>query len=396
MLKKETNMEVYEFTKYAAVGLNSNPNKFALFGRYDYETLRYEGFTTKLSWMWEHAKDLGYTTVIAEDECPRPDSVWELMNIHPFANPTAENSPDFVLLGQMCVQDPHPNKYCVKGRWGYEYVVDYVTTMIQNFQDSKSEKPIFAWSNFIDAHEPAQWAAALMDDTVVNYLRTIAKSSFMDNGVIVFLSDHGLHFGDYAYSSTVGSAENKHPFQYVMAKNGVLNHDIVSKNQDKLITPNDLYRTLSTLMGHMQKYDPHDIDIFSYYVSEDRTCDLAGIPFKFCLCSYGPSCPSQTLPAHIWDACVSRYAHPALFDWLFYTDTYLRPQFNRDFDECEATMHWCAFGFAMGLNGTSHNNLRAYVAHTPALASLEYCWVWPTECNWGNVAEYYFSYGYLT
>ena len=128
----------------------------------------------------------------------------------------------------------------------------------------------------------------------------------------------GIHFGDYAYSSVLGSAENKHPFMYVMAKKGVLNHgiythyihlvtvanvclaEVVSKNQDKLVTPNDMYRTLSELMGHVQKFDPRDIgihiecrreselsnmlfiftlteqDIFSEYVPEARTCDMAG------------------------------------------------------------------------------------------------------------------------
>ena len=34
------------------------------------------------------------------------------------------------------------------------YVADYVSGMIQNFEKKKSEKPIFMWSNFIDAHEP--------------------------------------------------------------------------------------------------------------------------------------------------------------------------------------------------------------------------------------------------
>lgn len=62
-----------------------------------------------------------------------------------------------------------------------------------------------------------------MDTSVVNYLRAIINSKFMDNGVVVFVSDHGIHFGDFAYSSSLGAAENKHPFLYVMAKKGVLN-----------------------------------------------------------------------------------------------------------------------------------------------------------------------------
>lgn len=36
------------------------------------------------------------------------------------------------------------------------YVVDYVSSMIHNLEQSKSEKPIFMWSNFIDAHEPGR------------------------------------------------------------------------------------------------------------------------------------------------------------------------------------------------------------------------------------------------
>lgn len=44
------------------------------------------------------------------------------MNVHPFGDPNDPKAPDFVMLSQLCVTDPHPNKYCVKGRWGYEYL----------------------------------------------------------------------------------------------------------------------------------------------------------------------------------------------------------------------------------------------------------------------------------
>ena len=36
---------------YATVGLNSNPNKFALFGRHDYDLHKTEGFKENLSWI---------------------------------------------------------------------------------------------------------------------------------------------------------------------------------------------------------------------------------------------------------------------------------------------------------------------------------------------------------
>jgi hypothetical protein len=138
---------------------------------------------------------------------------------------------------------------------------------------------------------------------------------------------------------------------------------------------------------------------------------MAGVSEQYCMCSYGPECASQTLPSNLWKTCVSLYAHPALFNWKYYNEAQLKPKFGRDFTECEATMHWCSYGFSMGLNGTSHDNLRAYlssflllslnifndksyVARTPALASDEFCWVWPTDCNWGYVAQHYFNEGY--
>lgn len=393
---KDLGLDVYEFNKYSTVGLNSNPNKFALFGRYNYDEYQtLENKDVKLSWLWEHAKELGYTTMIAEDECPRHDSVWHMMNVPTEPSKPTETSPDFVMLSQLCVQDPHPNKYCIKDRWGFEYVVDYVSSALSGLEENKSDKPVFMWSNFIDAHEPGQWATSVMDDSVSNYLRNIALSKFMDNGVIVFVSDHGIHFGDFAYSSILGSAENKHPFLYVMAKKGVLDHDIMSKNQDKLVTPTDLYRSMASLIGHVdvEKLNVQDIDIFSNEVPADRTCDMAGIPAEYCLCSYGPqTCPQQDLPLHLWQKCVSMYAHPRIFDWTYYNEQQLKPRYGKDFTECEAVNHWCSRGMSLGWNGTSVSNLRDYVARTPAIA--EECWVWPTDCNWGAVVEYYFTSGF--
>lgn len=99
------------------------------------------------------------------------------MNVPTWGNKlAASQGPDFVLLDQVCVEDPHPNHYCIQGQWGFEYpysyfvliwfqrylwffdcfsyVTDYVSGMLSNFEKEANSKPIFMWSNFIDAHEP--------------------------------------------------------------------------------------------------------------------------------------------------------------------------------------------------------------------------------------------------
>lgn len=410
--KASKDFDVTEFAKYSAVGTNSFPNKFRLFGEYTYieEHNREKGMTFNHTWIWEYAKMQGYYTVYSESYCPDVEAQTQKdFNIEIFGAPPASighhEQPDVVLIEQMCANNRTFNGNCMERRWTNEYVKDYMTEL---FEDTAQipigeRAPIFLYNNFADPHTDNQWGTAIADDNVAEYLTTLMKSPLMDNGIIIFLSDHGLHYGSYQGTSIFGFAENRHPFLYSITKKEEYKN--VQKNNDKLVTPMDLHHLFLNTIGLPKLNEFVTYNPLTEEIPSDRTCEKAGIPSDFCICTYTDQKPNpnfkpcnHTLPDYLWYICENFYAHPDIFDWKYYLDEVLIPTAQKvggrvEETECFATIHWCALGVSCPLNGTSNFSPEEYLYSLPNDVAASYCYNWPEifNCNWGWLIRDYLA-----
>ncbi|CAM1298194.1 Uncharacterised protein g2060 [Pycnogonum litorale] len=115
------------------------------------------------------------------------------------------------------------------------------------------------------------------------------------NTVIIFMSDHGIRYGDIRYTF-VGKVEERSPFMFAIFPEwfrnkypAVMNNLIV--NQDRLTTQFDIYKTLRDILNFpasLNSADPNrrsepGISLFTE-IPLSRTCADAKVLDHFCAC----------------------------------------------------------------------------------------------------------------
>ncbi|XP_056637211.1 uncharacterized protein LOC130445543 isoform X2 [Diorhabda sublineata] len=153
----------------------------------------------------------------------------------------------------------------------------------------------FFWMNSFshnDVNTPS-----LMDDKLVEFLKILTERGVTNNSIIIFLSDHGMRFGDIRLTDT-GWLEERLPFIYVSFPDWFKNnfkkeYENFIDNTDKLTTPYDLHVTLKHLLllydrnyktKNSSEACPKCKSLFRAIDSE-RSCSDAGIDQHWCTCA---------------------------------------------------------------------------------------------------------------
>lgn len=179
-------------------------------------------------------------------------------------------------------------KNCVGDRTETEVMLQWLLDYARLFRDRRFFG--FSWVTRLTHDTPNLLHAT--DRYYYEFLRDLKDSGVLENTVIVFLSDHGLRFGDIL-ETYVGKLEERLPVCYVvlpqqlrrmyphLARN-------VQTNTRRLTSPFDVYETLKHLLHFDDTERTADtsergISVF-YEIPLERTCSDAGIAPHWCTC----------------------------------------------------------------------------------------------------------------
>ncbi|XP_037557786.1 uncharacterized protein LOC119434799 [Dermacentor silvarum] len=281
-----------ELHGYNKVGENSYPNLMALLtGLKDFEADEAEaaGAYDNLSsrFVWRKYAARGYRTMFLEEWTQfslfksfhrkgfwRAPTDYYLRHVIKLMEDLTENTEEELRVS--CLGPTIPSKVLLG------YLANYLNLM--------SERPSFTYTWFVElAHE---WLnnAAYADEPVRRLLEDVHASGVLNHTVLVFLSDHGLQFGDVR-TTYIGRLEDIQPFAFLVFPSWFLEKNPEAArnlriNQRRLTTPFDLHATLVELLDYPVRKRPrtaYGLSLF-HQIPGERTCSDASIKHKWCAC----------------------------------------------------------------------------------------------------------------
>lgn len=177
----------------------------------------------------------------------------------------------------------------------YDYLIDQMLALRERGQH---------FLNFIhlssithDLLNYAQYA----DGLVEHFLERIFQHKLHQKTLILFYSDHGIRYGPILRTDS-GFQESRMPFMYVYVPEGMRLKDaqgrwmdsreiraVFTANSRRLSSQFDVHATLRHLLKGSPPPSTEGNELYGHSlfspIPANRTCEQAGIPAEFCLCS---------------------------------------------------------------------------------------------------------------
>jgi len=276
-----------KFEKYTVVGDNSGPNQAALYtglplkgGRDGIKNSDSHGSEQKV-WLWDALRSEGYATLKSEDACV------ENSNMVQSLKPQTTHGEQ--LSRMFCFDFDRPN--CLGKDMAAKYLIKYASEFMKVYSrdhpvegDWRSQ-PWAAFLSFVDSHEDTMTVISILDKLLFNLLNDINLS----NTLVVFLSDHGLHYGPTFQSN--GERERAEPILYLhvpetQSEMHPRYNAALRENSKLWTTPFDVHETIMNVMLQRETHSR------SSYVgtslikklpkSREMCTKTPGIPHRFC------------------------------------------------------------------------------------------------------------------
>lgn len=305
-LKKKGAIELLGYNK---VGDNTFPNLTPmLLGIKDTDLQRTCWPNTRATFdgcpfIWKWFKDAGYYTALGEDSANL--GTFNYLRIGFNGTPT-----DFYLHTFMHEAENHVgnNKrlntfLCMGDKYFYKVLLDYVESLASTLKSSKLFG--FFWEVTM-SHDFLNYPM-LMDDSYEYFLKRLDDNKYLDDTILILLSDHGIRWGDIRMTKQ-GRLEERLPFVHIMVppsfrESYSLAYDNLKLNSKRLTTPFDIYSTLLDLVdldsiknGRLKtrveaSYSyRRSISLF-LPIPTNRTCEAATIEDQWCTCHNGNKLP---------------------------------------------------------------------------------------------------------
>ena len=287
----------FEFIKYHKL------NKFTLYNAIPMFTGVEFNSTYKMISILKNYKENGYITCNIQDVCHK-----ELMKIgplknyrfiefdHEYAAPSCD--PNIYKSGyDLFYSENGIFKKCLYGKENFEYIIEYAR---QFWRGYKKNKRFLRIVNTY-AHEYSGEKSKYTDKILYTFLKELYDSGQMENTILLIAADHG-YVGLFGVYKILGAkdwyAEYPLPILIIIKsdnKNVSYENQFgeIQKNQQKLVTPFDIYYTLShNLFGNNYreklKYKNLNLgeSLFKYINHKKRTCSKYNIPKWHCRCNH--------------------------------------------------------------------------------------------------------------
>lgn len=246
----------------------------------------------KCPFIWKRLKDLGYATAYGEDSLDISSFNYHLNG---FQKPPTDHyfRPFIQSLGEK-FRTPENEMFCLGYKYGAEHVYDFMMDFVRMYKGS----PYFGffWTNGI-THEYEERAFQL-DEKITEYLSDLENGGFMDESVVIVMSDHGSRFGT-ARKVIASAFEVNLPIFQISLPNFLLTNEVraaLETNRERLSSHFDIYKTLIQIIGQDEvTTDCPKCQSILKPIPEDRKCEDAGVSRSFCSCREGQSIPIDSL-----------------------------------------------------------------------------------------------------
>ncbi|CAN7985595.1 unnamed protein product [Ixodes pacificus] len=283
-------LDAFELFGFNKVGDNSFPNQLPLITGMN-AAEAYNACTDKffdnINLIWKMYAERGYRTMFLEES-----PFYGLFNY--FLNGFHEPPADYYPRPLIQAMDDSPRKRyafddvrCLGPHMPFEMLLDYLS----RFTIRMKGRPFFSYAWISETAHDSFNAVGYADAPFLKHFRTLNDSGVLNHTVVVFLSDHGLRFGDVR-STFIGKYEDRQPFAFLIFPRWFLEaHPDVARNlrrnQRRLTTHFDVHATLLELLDFPQQQPPprtkYGISLF-HEVPETRTCAEASISHHWCTC----------------------------------------------------------------------------------------------------------------
>lgn len=287
--------QVYQFFRSHAVGFNTDDNSRGL----------YTGTTNRsqIDPVWQQFRDNGYVVARTDTSCEDWSSWYQGRN-------TSMTALDHEMLGPACLPpyyalEGHPygnfnGPYSLKRRCAYgDYVHSWNFDFARRFLDVYPDRPWLLSVNFIEGHEGSGEVLATVDHQLHAFVAELRDKGTLNNTVVFFYADHGLHMGlNYLFTQN-GRIEHQNPVLLMMLPSYVASRlrardgrDGLLANEQALVTPFNSHATLRVLAG-LKRWPPSpspnvdspywDMSLFEPQ-PRNLTCASVGIEEEYCRC----------------------------------------------------------------------------------------------------------------
>ncbi|GAB6018633.1 hypothetical protein CHUAL_000314 [Chamberlinius hualienensis] len=281
---------------YNKIGDNTLPNVLAMLtGRTvdEEEHACLRGHTDNCNFIWNNYSSIGYRTIYGED-APWI-ATFNYLRQGFYHQPTDYYLRPLLLAAAVeffWYQQTNIN-LCMGNSTQTSYSIHWLKQILTILDDKKLTRPSFSvlWLTSL-SHDYLNYVK-YAEQPVAKFFHEGFRSGLFKNTVILFVSDHGLRWGDIR-KTYIGHMEERLPTLFValpkwFKKRYPRSYDALGRNTKRLVNPLDIYATLAHLMDANAIEDPvtpthiRSSSLFQD-IPEYRTCADIGIPEHYCTC----------------------------------------------------------------------------------------------------------------
>lgn len=282
---------------YNKIGENTFPNLMAILTGYN-STEAYNicdpkkiGPLDTCRFIWKEYKKFGYITGYGEDETSINTFNYRKKGftkkpVDYYFKPYMEASESIGTVKRDTLS------YCAGPETSAERILNLAKRFAITYKDYKHFG--FFWMNTF-SHNNLN-TPSRMDEKIQKFLKDITEAKILDNSIVIFLSDHGIRFGDIRHTFS-GWYEERLPYIFFSFPERFKKRfpkEIANfrTNANRLTTPYDVYMTLQHILT-LSRFNytmksitscPHCKSLFSE-IELSRSCERAGIAPHWCTCS---------------------------------------------------------------------------------------------------------------
>ena len=232
-------------------------------------------------WIWRRMRTQGYVTQWAEDGAAFGTFTYRMLGFK--QQPVDHYMRTFYLRAEQ-EYDLH-KPYCLGSKPRHLNMLEWSKQLFEMYPHHPKFSFIFHSELSHDDHSRLR----LVDADLVAYLRHMKQDGYLNNTVLVMMSDHGARFS--AFRSTLqGKYEERLPYMGISLPPSLRHthahlYDNLQNNSHKLTTPYDVHEMLLELIGLQgeHKQSARGQSLFTN-ISETRTCAQAGVQSHWCAC----------------------------------------------------------------------------------------------------------------